>query len=195
MHRLEIILQDGDFIFQDLDCDICEAIEGVTDGYDDYNFSHVGIVKRSGDSVLIGEAISKGVVWTPLSNFASRAEKEGIPQLLVMRLKPPYQKHIEPALEFIENREGADYDPEYVYGDDRYYCSELLHDAFARSTPTLFTLEPMTFKTPDGQAFHPAWIDYFQSRDLQIPEGKAGINPGGMSTSPHLEPIFVMGLN
>ncbi len=195
MHRLEIILSDGDFIFQDLDGPLCEAIEGVTDGYDGYDFSHVGLVKKTKNNIWVGEAISMGVVWTPLSEFIQRCEKEGTPQLLVMRLKNDYRDRIPQALRFIDEKEGQAYDPFYVYGDDKYYCSELLYDAFALSDSPLFSLRPMTFKTPDGKAFHPAWIEYFSERDRDIPEGQPGINPGGMSTSPYLKPIFVMGLD
>ncbi len=195
MHRLEIILSDGDFIFQDLDGPLCEAIEGVTDGYEGYDFSHVGLVKKTKNNIWVGEAISVGVVWTPLSDFIQRCEKDGTPQLLVMRLTEDYRDRIPQALRFIDEKEGQAYDSFYVYGDDKYYCSELLHDAFALTDPPLFSLQPMTFKTPDGKAFHPAWIEYFRERESDIPEGQPGINPGGMSTSPFLKPIFVMGLD
>lgn len=195
IHRLEMILVDGDLIFQDLDCTLCEAIEQVTYGYDHYNFSHVGIVKRSRDSIWVGEAISEGVQWTPLENFVQRAEKNETPQLLVMRLNAKYQDRIPEALQFIDEKVGTAYDDQYIYGDDRYYCSELLHDAFALSDPPLFTLEPMTFKTADGSVFHPAWVDYYRALGAEIPEGQPGINPGGMSTSSHLVPIFFSGLD
>lgn len=194
IHRLEIVLQEGDFIFQDLSCELCEAIESVTEGYNDYDFSHVGLVKRNRDSIWVGEAISAGIRWTSLREFIARATTDGTPQILVMRLKKQHQNRIPSAIQFIESKLDASYDSVYTYGDENYYCSELLHDAFALSDPPLFSLQPMTFKTPDGATFHPAWVDYFNERDTDIPEGQPGINPGGMSTSPHLEPIFVMGL-
>ena len=38
-------LQEGDLLFQDGDCgDFCAAIEAVTDGVNDWEFSHVGLV-------------------------------------------------------------------------------------------------------------------------------------------------------
>ena len=195
IYRLEIILQDGDLIFQDLDCELCEAIESVTDGYNDYNFSHVGIVKRNRDSIWVGEAISAGIQWTPLEEFVERATRDDTPQILVMRLKDQHQQRIPTALQFIESKVGASYDSIYTYGDDDYYCSELLYDAFSQSGPPLFQLQPMTFKAADSDRFHPAWKAYYKELKHPIPEGKPGINPGGMSTSPHLRPIFVMGLN
>ena len=43
-------LQIGDILFQDLDSSpICDAIEKVTLGYNNYNFSHIGIVVELGD--------------------------------------------------------------------------------------------------------------------------------------------------
>jgi uncharacterized protein YycO len=188
-------LQNGDLIFQDLDCALCEAIESVTDGYNDYNFSHVGIVKRQEGSIWVGEAISAGLHWTPLEEFLERATRNKTPQVLVMRLKKQHQKRIPAALKFIDSKIGAPYDSVYTYGDDSYYCSELLYDAFAKTGPSLFQLQPMTFKAADSDHFHPAWETYFQALHHPIPEGKPGLNPGGMSTSPHLKPIFVMGLD
>ena len=46
----EFSLQIGDILFQDLDSSpLCDAIEKVTPGYNDYNFSHIGIVVELGD--------------------------------------------------------------------------------------------------------------------------------------------------
>lgn len=194
MHRLDIVLADGDFIFQDLDCPLCEAIESVTTGYNGYSFSHVGLVKRVEDEIYVGEAISSGVQWTPLSTFVSRSVKEGTPQLLVMRLSKDAQNRIPSAIQFIEDKQEAAYDSVYVYGDDRYYCSELLYDAFANGEDPLFSLEPMTFKAKESTNFLPIWKAYYAEMNQDIPEGKPGINPGGISRSPHLQPIFVIGL-
>ncbi|NBC24298.1 MAG: hypothetical protein GVX78_01620, partial [Bacteroidetes bacterium] len=96
--RLEIILQDGDLIFQDLECELCEAIESVTDGYSDHNFSHVGIVKRNRDSIWVGEAITAGIQWTPLKEFVERATRDDTPQILVMRIEDQHQHRIPAAL-------------------------------------------------------------------------------------------------
>lgn len=195
MHRLDIVLADGDFIFQDLDCPLCEAIESVTTAYNGYSFSHVGLVKRTEDKIYVGEAISSGVQWTPLDIFVSRSMEEGTPQLLVMRLKEEAQNLIPGAIQFIEENQDAAYDSIYVYGDDKYYCSELLYDAFAVGDAPLFRLEPMTFKAKESTRFLPVWIAYYEGMNREIPEGRPGINPGGISQSPLLEPIFVIGLD
>jgi len=47
-------LQLGDLLFQDLDSSpLCDAIELVTPGYKNANFSHIGIVTELGDPYCI----------------------------------------------------------------------------------------------------------------------------------------------
>ena len=55
-------LKDGDFLFQDLDSsELCEAIEAVTEGYKGSNLSHVGLVTKQNNEVLvICAAVSDG---------------------------------------------------------------------------------------------------------------------------------------
>ena len=46
----KFFLKKGDILFQDLDSSpLCDAIELVTKGYDNRNFSHIGIVVNTGD--------------------------------------------------------------------------------------------------------------------------------------------------
>ena len=46
----KFLLEKGDILFQDLDSStLCDAIELVTKGYDNRNFSHIGIVVKTGD--------------------------------------------------------------------------------------------------------------------------------------------------
>jgi hypothetical protein len=39
----------------------------------------------------------------------------------------------------------------------------------------------MTFIDPATGKFFPAWVDYYAELGIPIPEGKPGLNPGGMS--------------
>ena len=46
----KFLLKKGDILFQDLDSSpLCDAIELVTKGYDNRNFSHIGIVVETGE--------------------------------------------------------------------------------------------------------------------------------------------------
>jgi len=196
IYRIEAITETGDFIFQDLDCGpTCDAIEAVTEGYDGYDFSHVGLVNKTDSGVFVGEAISAGVVWTPLERFIERSiYDEGTPQVLIMRLREEEQALIPSAIQYIDERIGMPYDDIYTYGDDRYYCSELLYDAWQDQKERLFSLTPMTFKKPGSDQFADVWVDYFEELEQVIPEGEPGINPGSMSRSEALVAIFVAGL-
>ena len=48
----------------------------------------------------------------------------------------------------------------------------------------------MTFKNPQTKEIDKNWDDYFRKLGIEVPEGKDGINPGGISLSPALEIIF-----
>lgn len=175
-------LKDGDIIFQNLDCGpMCDAIEAVTQGYEGLDFSHMGMVYLRNDSVLIIESIGKGVILTPVDRFLQRTSN----QHLVGRLKPTYTRLIPRALGYSLLCMGMPYDDDFLYANGKYYCSELIYDAFkhANGGKPFFKLFPMTYKEPGTDNFYPVWEEHFSRLNLQIPEGLPGCNPGGMSQS------------
>lgn len=179
-------LKTGDLLFQNLDCGpLCDAIESVTEGFDGHDFSHNGLVYVKGESVYVIEAMGSEVKMTPLQSFAARSSHK----LYVGRLKPKYQPLIDRAIQFSLNNLHVPYDDVYLYDNGEYYCSELIYDAFkyANNGKPFFTLEPMTFKTAGKDEYNPAWVEYYQKLNVAIPEGKPGINPGGMSRSDKIE--------
>lgn len=178
-------LQDGDLIFQDMDCGpLCDAIEAVTDGYTGKDFSHMGMVYHRNDTLYVAEAAGKAVRLTPLNKFALNTKKP----MLVMRLKKEYTSRIPAAIDFSLKQLGVPYDAEYVYNNGAYYCSELIYDAFlfANGNKPFFTLYPMTYKEPGTNTFFPAWVKYYKAIGKPIPEGLPGCNPGGISKSDKL---------
>lgn len=177
-----IKLKTGDLIFQDLDCGpLCDAIEAVTSGYKGHKFSHIGLVYLRNDSTYIIEAMGSGVRMVPLLDFKKRSTHK----LYVGRLKAQYQKLIPGAIKYATASIGIAYDDDFLYNNKKYYCSELIYDAFmqANGNKPVFKLEPMTFKEPGTNKYFPAWIDYYEKLKEPIPEGKPGINPGGISLS------------
>ena len=181
-------LRTGDFLFQDLDCGpLCDAIESVTPGLDGRHFSHVGLVERRGDGAFVIEAISAGgVVRTPATKFLARAvDNEGRPQVVLRRLSPKYATLLPAALRFCGSATGTPYDDVYAMDNGRYYCSELLYDAFAAANEgePVFALTPMTFKPPGSEDFDPAWVAYYEKLGVEIPEGEPGCNPGSLAVS------------
>jgi hypothetical protein len=83
----------------------------------------------------------------------------------------------------------------FLIGNDSYYCSELVYEAFRRANSgrPLFDLQPMTFKESGSDEPMAAWQAYFASLEAAIPEGCPGINPGSLSRSPLLTMVHEYG--
>lgn len=183
---------DGDLLFQDLDCGpICEAIETVTRGVDGRDLSHVGIVYTRHDSIFVIEATgSKGVCITPLQDFLDRSrDSSGRPKVIAGRVKKKYRKLIPAALRFAQAQEGLPYDAAFAADNGKYYCSELVYDAYkhANDGKPFFPLQPMTFNDPATGRIFPAWQTYYEKLGAPVPEGEPGCNPGGLSRSRHIK--------
>ncbi|WP_421920284.1 YiiX/YebB-like N1pC/P60 family cysteine hydrolase [Marinifilum sp.] len=184
--KTQFEFRKGDLIFQDLNTDsISDAIELVTGGERNLNFSHVGIVDiDSRGNIYVLEAISKGVCLTRLNDFLKRSN-----QIAVGRLKANFQIRVQEALDYGYSLLNLPYDDIYVIGDSTYYCSELIYEMFINTgdSTAVFQLNPMTFKDSNSGEFLPFWIDYYQKFGVEIPEGKPGLNPNGMFLSPNIE--------
>lgn len=175
-------LKTGDFIFQDMDCGpLCDAIEAVTEGYKGNDFSHMGLVYKKNDTIYIIEAAGTKVRLNTLEKFSKNTSKP----MYIGRVKMKYTPLIPEAISFSLEQIGVPYDDDYVYDNGKYYCSELIYDAFkkANKDKPFFQLFPMTYKEPGTNEFFPAWVEYYKQIGSEIPEGKPGCNPGGMSTS------------
>lgn len=175
----------GDLVFQDLDSSpLCDAIEQVTDGFDNKNFSHIGIVMVMNKTHYVLEAFSNGVDTIPLKKFLSRnLDEKRNPKVIVGRLKQEYQQLIPVAIEYGKNLIGKDYDEEFKINNNKFYCSELIYEIFYRANDkkNFFFLQPMTYKK-NGETLI-IWEEYFEKLKIPIPEKELGINPGGISLS------------
>ena len=126
----------GDIFFQDgSKSDFNDAVKNVTNSWKGRNFSHCGIAvinkSRGADSVLILEAISEGVMLTPLDKFLARSlDRNGKPKVVVGRLKDSIKYSIRPVIERGEKLLGKAYDDAFDFANDKYYCSELVFVAF-----------------------------------------------------------------
>ena len=202
----EFSLQIGDILFQDLDSSpLCDAIEKVTPGYNNYNFSHIGIVIELGDpncinsdyiyenDIKILEAIPEKVKTTRLDSFLNRSfDSDSMPKVVVGRLKKQYHFLIEDAVSFLKSKIGVKYDHYFIEKNNQYYCSELIHEAFSKDS--IFFQKPMTFLEPETGKIMDIWDEYYKNLNFEVPQGKIGINPGIMSISQNIEIIHHYGI-
>ena len=147
------------------------------------NFTHVGMINATDTGVFVIEAVpQKGVVYTHLQTFQEE-NKDGI--LVVATLLPEYQQYTNDAMNRACSHLGKGYDDAFDLENDRYYCSELVYDAYAHATknPNFFETSNMTFKKEGTDEILPYWLDYFEKLDIPVPEGKPGINPNGLYNS------------
>jgi hypothetical protein len=186
-------LQEGDLLFQNLNCgELCDAIEKVTDGVNGKDFSHCAIVVNSNDTLKVIEAIGDKVQINSLNNFFARSgDTASIKNVTIGRVKHHHESLLNDAMIFTKKQIGQPYDSEFLLENDKWYCSELLYQAFkeANNQKDFFELEPMTFRDPNSKAFFPAWIKHYKELGKDIPEGKQGINPGLISRSDQIRII------
>jgi len=207
----EFQLEVGDILFQDLDSSpLCDAIELVTPGFKNGNFSHIGIVVETLDVLYINpdkicnkdnpenylrvlEAIPEKVTTTRIDTFLMRSsDNNNNPKVIVGRLKNEYKNTIPKAIEFANKQIGVDYDDVFILDNNKYYCSELIYEAFLKDS--IFRLNPMTFLDPKSGDTLQTWIDYYSELGVEIPQNKLGVNPGIMSLSDKIEIIHFYGI-
>lgn len=187
-------LKEGDLLFQDLDCGpLCEAIEAVTEGVNGKDFSHCAMVVRVGDSLQVIEAIGTTVQLTALPKFFARSgDTLVITNIAVGRVKQPYQPLLPQVVQNAKALIGEPYDDAFLPNNNKWYCSEVLYDAFKKASHTeFFPMQPMTFKDPRTKDFFPAWVEYYRDLKLEIPEAIPGLNPGSISRSDKIEIISI----
>jgi len=187
-------LQEGDLLFQDLNCgELCDAIKAVTEGVNGQDFSHCAIVIRVADSLQVVEAIGSKVQVNSIQKFFARSgDTLAIKNIVVGRVKQPFQELIPEAAANAKALIGQPYDDAFLPNNNKWYCSEVLYEAFRKASNTeFFELNPMTFKDPRTQAYFPAWINYYRELNTEIPEAVPGLNPGSISRSDKIEIIKI----
>ena len=186
-------LREGDLLFQDLDdSPICDAIELVTPGYKNGNFSHIGLIVSDNSKLLVLEAIPPKIILTEVNDFLSRSkDKDGNPKVIVGRLKEKYRHTIKNAIEFSKNKLGESYDNLFLINNNSYYCSELIYEAFLKDS--IFNLYKMKFVHPENGEILPVWEEYYNNLNKEIPQNELGINPGVISISNKIDIIYIYG--
>ena len=86
--------------------------------------------------------------WNKFINSTEKVyqkDKNQNPKVIVGRLNDEYKHTIPTAVQFAKKQIGVDYDEIFILNNDKYYCSELIYEAFAKDS--IFQLKPMTFLT------------------------------------------------
>ncbi|WP_060872685.1 YiiX/YebB-like N1pC/P60 family cysteine hydrolase [Myroides odoratus] len=177
--------KEGDLIFQNLKCSpLCDAINEVTYGYEGLNFNHIGMVIEHEGSLQVIEATWPEVCITPLNQFLNKTPEPSYLGRLVVK----HEKLIPQAKAFALEQLGVPYDENYLYANSKYYCSELIYDAFkaANKNKEFFRMYPMTYKSKYTGEYFPVWVQYFEKLDQIIPEGSPGCNPASLSWSKNI---------
>lgn len=181
-HAQPTTFKEGDLIFQNLNCGpLCDAINEVTYGYEGLNFNHMGMVLEQEGSLQVIEATWPEVKLTPLDQFLNNTSET----MYLGRVLPKYEKLIPATKAFALKQLGIPYDDNYLYANGKYYCSELIYDAFkaANKNKEFFIMYPMTYRSKYTGDFFPVWVQYFEKLNQIIPEGALGCNPAGISLS------------
>jgi hypothetical protein len=191
-------LESGDLLFQDLNCGkFCDGINSVTYGYNKSYVSHVAMVIVGGEShPQVIEALSDGVVTTPLKVFLNRSlDGDNQPRVMVGRLKPQYYNLILPAINAARSELGKPYNSSFIPASGKsFYCSELIADSFQKvnHNQEFFHSYPMNFNDAHGKTLQ-LWYDYYRELNTPIPQGALGTNPGMMSRESMLDIVYYYG--
>ena len=187
----------GDLLFLDLNCFAgCDAIEVVEPGVYGARISHVGIALNVGGVPYVVEAFPPEVRLTPLKVYCRRSvDEKARPRICVGRLVAEKRHLIPAAIDHAVSLRNLPYDQVYLTGEDAYYCSELVIDAFkyANGGRELFDEKPMSFRDPRTGEVLEYWTKYYAYFGRTVPEGEPGSHPASMSRSPFLQIVARMG--
>lgn len=181
-------LKNGDLLFVTAkETGLSGAINNVTQKQKSASFDHIGILEKKGNEVFVLHAAPKGGSQKQsLKDFLKDQANDG-QRVVAYRLKPEYQNTIPVAIQKAEGMLGKPYNFNYILDENSYYCSDFIERAFRKDN--IFKLEPMTFIDPKTGKTNEFWEQFYQKKNLKVPEGELGCNPNGLAASDKLERI------
>ena len=184
-------VENGDLLFVTAKQEgLSGAINNVTQKEELANFDHIGLVEKSGlDFYVLHAAPRGGSQRQAMSDFVKEQKLLG-QNIVVYRLKSPFQGSIPYAIKKANSLVGKPYNFNYILDEQAYYCSDFIERAFREDG--IFKLEPMTFVDPKTGQTNLFWKDFYQKKNLDVPEGKPGCNPNGLAGSEKLERIKIL---
>ncbi len=181
-------LKNGDLLFVTAkETGLSGAINDVTQKQKNASFDHIGILEKTKNGTFVLHAAPKGGSQKQdIKDFLKDQMNDG-QKIMVYRLKPEYQKTIPDAISKAESMIGKPYNFNYILDENSYYCSDFVERAFRKDS--VFKLEPMTFIDPKTGKTNEFWEQFYQKKNLKVPEGELGCNPNGLAASDKLERI------
>lgn len=184
-------IHNGDLIFVEAENkNLSGAISNVTkDSLANLSFDHVGLIEKKNHKIWVLHANTKnGSEKEKLKSFIKHQSKDRT--IAVYRLKNNYQFAIDSAIVKANNMLGKPYNFSYILNENSYYCSDFIERAFRNNH--IFELNPMTFINPNTNKTDEFWMDYYKKMNIEVPEGKLGCNPNGLSKSDKLEKVLIL---
>ena len=117
-------LKNGDLVFQSTADLQSMAVVLASDSL----YTHMGMIKTTGRYPVVVEAVGP-VEETPLQRWIDRGLEKRVAIYRIRGLKP---KDAGKAFAWARKHYGKPYDFFFLPGDDAFYCSELIHDAYGK---------------------------------------------------------------
>lgn len=181
-------LMNGDLLFVTAKkTGLSGAINNVTQKQENASFDHIGILQKDKNGTFVLHAAPKGGSQKQILQGFLKDQADDGQKVVVYRLRPQYRKNIPDAIEKANSMLGKPYNFNYILDENSYYCSDFIERAFRKEH--IFKLEPMTFIDPKTGKTNTFWEDFYDKRNLKVPEGKPGCNPNGLAASEKIERI------
>jgi uncharacterized protein YycO len=179
-------LKKGDLLFVTAkETGLSGAINNVTQKQENASFDHIGILEKNKTGFFVLHAAPKGGSQKQkLKDFLKDQADDG-QRVMAYRLKSQYQNTIPNAIEKANSMLGKPYNFNYILDENSYYCSDFIERAFRNDH--IFKLEPMTFIDPKTGKTNMFWAEFYQKKNLKVPEGELGCNPNGLAASDKIE--------
>lgn len=178
-------LKTGDLLFVTAKSSgLSGAINNVTQKKETEKFDHIGILEiENGRYSVLHASPNLGSNKQDLKNFI-KDQKKDKQKVVVYRLKDEYQNTVLQALNKANTLLGKPYNFNYILDENSYYCSDFIERSFRENQ--IFKLEPMTFIDPKTGKTNEFWQNFYNKKDLKVPEGELGCNPNGLAGSDKL---------
>jgi hypothetical protein len=166
--------QTGDIVLQDLKSPSSEAIKAATGS----PYSHCGLVSVENESAFVIEAVGP-VRKIPLEKWI----ENGGGRYSVFRLREG--SNTDDVISTAEEYLGLPYDRRYLWGDDEFYCSELVFKAYSRGCG-IRLCDPRRMRDYDLESVGGSFIERFGG----LPGDWPVVAPGDLARSELLIEVF-----